>query len=313
MRRRQRAREAAPIRGYEKLSVGALRERLRRKSPEELRLLLRHEQATKKRRSAIDLIRRELERRRGPARAAAKKRSRAAPLARRVPERYATVEQVIETELARRVGPEARPFAREALLEKLSELLQVEKDGLALYDLGLEKFRHREDVLDRLTQLRDQSAKHVRILRELIAELGGDPDYVSHFARIAHECVRPFFETDRPGPAGEARYLENVVLAETRDRANWTWLRAIAERIDDERLARRLSEVAEEIEREEAQHVSWAQAQATVAAVEAFFEQAAGAQRPVGAAEIEAASPIVDYTETTRIVIETDDDGDEEE
>jgi hypothetical protein len=279
MRRRQTARESAPIRGYADLSVGELRAKLRRKSPEDLMKILRYERLHKKRRGAIQMIRGEIDRKRVVERRLAralKGPGRPTAAARPTRRKREAPRDVAVIEIERRLGTVHRPFSRQALLDRLSEFLQFERDRRALYDLGLERFRHREDILDRLSAFRDVAKKHVEAFEEIVRGLGADPARTSEQAEIARAKARAFFETDRPGPIGEASYLESVLLAALKGKVAWEWIGAAAERLEDRALGRRLAEAATEFAASEAEHFAWARTQALATAIESFFEVVPG-------------------------------------
>jgi hypothetical protein len=131
----------------------------------------------------------------------------------------------------------------EVLLDKLSEFLMVEQCGWQLYRVVGER------ATDPELQARDQefgheTDRHRTILTGLIRDLGGDPNYVSPTARLAQAKSEALLASALvSGPLSEAEReandLGNVLLAETKDHADWELLGQLAEQLPNGRLARR--------------------------------------------------------------------------
>jgi rubrerythrin len=150
---------------------------------------------------------------------------------------------------------------RPLLMERLSEFLAVEKGGVKLYEAAIEQVRN-PDVLNRFREFYQQTRRHVEILTRVITSLGGDPMHISARARVAEEKAQALLKTMtvsdgmRPEEA-EINAIENIVIAETKDHADWQLLSHIARRSSDSRIREILKPAVDEVEPEEDQHLSW--------------------------------------------------------
>jgi len=146
------------------------------------------------------------------------------------------------------------------LLDKLSEFLMVEQGGLQLYKVA--QGRAIDAELKRLYgQFAEQTSHHREVLIRLITAVGGDPSYISPTARIAqHKAESLLCCALQAGPLTpeevQANDLENLVLAETKDHADWQLLSKIAQQMPaDEPSAQLFTEAVQEVEAEEDQHI----------------------------------------------------------
>lgn len=55
--------------------------------------------------------------------------------------------------------------------------------------------------------------------------------------------------------------IENIILAETKDHADWELLGKIARQSDDERIRNALKPAVEEVEPQEDEHLNWTKKQ----------------------------------------------------
>jgi rubrerythrin len=153
-------------------------------------------------------------------------------------------------------------MGRQALLDKLSEFLVVEQGGLQIYRVAAARARDPE-LRAACEAFGRQTARHRDALVRLIRRLGGDPDHVSATARLAQAKATALLETSRlAGPLSpeevEANDLENILLAETKDHANWHVLRMLARATGDLDVRLALEEAVGAIEAEEDYHLGWA-------------------------------------------------------
>jgi rubrerythrin len=151
---------------------------------------------------------------------------------------------------------------RQTLMDKLSEFLMVEQGGLELYRVALSRCTD-PDMRQHYLEFAQQTDRHRTILMQLIERLGGDPSYVSPTARLAQVKACSLLETairaDGLSPEElEANDLENVLLAETKDHADWQLLEQLAEHIDDRQVGEAIKEAVQEIEPQEDEHLEWA-------------------------------------------------------
>src|SRR3712207_2366803 len=176
---------------------------------------------------------------------------------------------------------------RQVLMDKLSEFLMVEQCGLQLYTVVAA--RATDPMLrQRYQEFGEETARHREVLIGLIGRLGGDPDYVSPTARLAQWKASKLLESSL-AVAGlsqqeiEANDLENVLLAETKDHADWSLLQQMAQQVgqgggvsqivvkvvdavtgdgseqtDPKMLQQALQEAVNEVEQEEDEHLRWA-------------------------------------------------------
>jgi len=152
----------------------------------------------------------------------------------------------------------------EVLREKLSEYLAVEKGGLKLYERALQVVVDPE-VSRKFHEFREQTRRHETILIRVMSALGMDPDYVSPGARLAAQkaagLLKTMMETDGlPAQAIELNAVENIVLAETKDHADWELLGKIARQADNEKIRAALKPAVAEVEPQEDEHLNWAKA-----------------------------------------------------
>lgn len=161
---------------------------------------------------------------------------------------------------------------RQVLLDKLSEFLMVEQEGLQLYRVVMSRARP-PDLRSRYETFAGQTDRHRQALVRAITRLGGDPNYVSPAARVAQ--ARGTALLDSAFLAGllspdevEASDLQTVILAETIGRGNWQILqRLVATTGDlDTRLA--FEDAVRTIEAEKDTHVGWAKARYAEMALE---------------------------------------------
>ena len=153
----------------------------------------------------------------------------------------------------------------EMLMEKLTEFLAVEKGGVKLYETALQIVRDPE-LQDTVRRFHEQTKKHVTILTRVIRDFGGDPETMTPAAKVATEKGEALLKTmsnpDRlSGKAVEINAIENIVLAETKDHADWELLGKIARRSKDEIIRDILKPAVDEVEPEEDDHLSWAKEQ----------------------------------------------------
>ena len=152
-------------------------------------------------------------------------------------------------------------FKREMLMDKLSEFLAVEKGGAKLYQTALQQVRD-PDVLNKFREFYEQTKRHEEILTKVIRDLGGDPSYMSHGAKIAEQKAEALLKTmtmtDGMSPRqAELNAMENIILAETKDHADWVLLNKIAHRTSDSKISNILKPAVNEVEPQENEHLTW--------------------------------------------------------
>ena len=151
---------------------------------------------------------------------------------------------------------------RQVLMDRLSEFLMVEQGGLELYHIAHSRATNPE-VRERYQEFAEQTDRHRTVLIQLIERLGGDPSYVSPTARLAQLKAASLLETAiRVGGLSveelEANDLENVLLAETKDHANWHLLEQLFQQMEDPQVGMAIEEAVREVEPQEDTHLEWA-------------------------------------------------------
>ena len=152
-------------------------------------------------------------------------------------------------------------FKREEIMDKLSEFLTVEEGGVKLYEAAL-KHVHDRDVKEKFHEFHSQTIRHVEILTNIITKLGGKPSYKSAGAKIANEKATALLKTmnETNGMSrdeAELNAIENIVIAETKDHADWQLLSHIAHRAEDSHLSQLLKPAVSEVESQEDEHLNW--------------------------------------------------------
>jgi rubrerythrin len=149
------------------------------------------------------------------------------------------------------------------LADLLSQFLAHEQCGVHLYRT-VAGLTQNPMLQSRYRELLAETEQHVAVLERLVAELGGDPGYVSPAARLTHAMDAKMLEgvTLMAGSADilplEMAMVEAVMLAETKCAADWKLLRTIGDAMKEgEGRTATLAAVAE-AEAQEDEHVGWA-------------------------------------------------------
>jgi hypothetical protein len=112
------------------------------------------------------------------------------------------------------------------LLDLLSEMLAVERDGQRLYEGFLQDAP--AGLQPKLLEYAEQTRRSVLALEKAIAEIGGDPAHVSPGAVVAHRLTDAVLEATEDSPVRRWMYrLLHVVAFEIRDELVWDTLRVI--------------------------------------------------------------------------------------
>jgi hypothetical protein len=151
---------------------------------------------------------------------------------------------------------------RQIMLDKLSEFLMVEQAGYQLYTVVAGRASD-PAIQERYLEFGCETSNHRRILAELIQTLGGDPDYVSPTARVAQVRGAQMLEiackcSGLSAEELELADLESVVLAETKDSADWELLAQLAGQLSPGPEQTALQAAVDEVLAQEDEHVGWA-------------------------------------------------------
>jgi rubrerythrin len=139
----------------------------------------------------------------------------------------------------------------------------LNEGGIKLYEAALSKVHNRE-VKDKFQDFHRQTIRHEQILAEIIQKLGGDASYMSAGAKIAEAKANALLKTmsESNGMSSaetELNAIENIVIAETKDHADWELLGHIAHRSEDSQLSQLLKPAVSEVEKQEDEHLHWTQ------------------------------------------------------
>ena len=146
------------------------------------------------------------------------------------------------------------------LMDVLSEFLAVEMGGQKLYEKALTLVSDSE-VRSKFREFHRQTLKHQLVLTDVIRRLGGNSRAQSPMAKVASEKAQALLRSmERDGLSkdqAELNAIENIVLAETKDHADWELIGKIARQSTDDRLREVLGAAASEVEQEEDEHLNW--------------------------------------------------------
>jgi rubrerythrin len=146
------------------------------------------------------------------------------------------------------------------LMDVLSEFLAVEMGGQKLYEKALGLVSDSE-VRTKFREFHRQTIKHQKVLTDVIHRLGGNTRAQSPTAKVATEKAQALLRSmDRNGLSkdqAELNAIENIVLAETKDHADWELIGKIARQATEDRLREILGLAASEVEQEEDEHLNW--------------------------------------------------------
>jgi len=150
---------------------------------------------------------------------------------------------------------------QQIIADKLSEFLMVEQCGVQLYTVVAGRCKTPQ-LKARYEEFGRETGHHREVLVKLITTLGGDPDYVSPTARLVQYKAAKLLESavavdGLAQPEIEAADLENVLLAETKDHADWHFLSQLAQQASGD-LRKALEAAVAEVESEEDEHLAWA-------------------------------------------------------
>ena len=147
------------------------------------------------------------------------------------------------------------PQLRELLLQSLEH----ERGGVLVYQTALECALN-EDLLEEWEEYLEQTEKHVDILTNACEALGLDPDemtpgrkVVQHTGKSLIIAMKMALAANDP-PAAELVACECVVLAETKDHADWELIGQCAKELGGDEAAV-LQEAYDQVEDEEDEHL----------------------------------------------------------
>jgi hypothetical protein len=147
------------------------------------------------------------------------------------------------------------PQLKELLLQSLTH----ERGGVLVYRTALECALN-EDLHEEWTDYLQQTQHHVEVLTRVCGRLGLDPGEMTPGCQIVHENGKALVIAMKSAlangdmTAAELVACDCVVLAETKDHANWELIGACAKEMEGD-LAATLQEAYDEVEDQEDEHL----------------------------------------------------------
>jgi hypothetical protein len=148
-----------------------------------------------------------------------------------------------------------KPQLRELLLQALEH----ERGGVLVYQTALECALN-DDLREEWENYLEQTKKHVQILTDACLSLGVDAGETTPGTQVVHHtgqalvvAMKMALAANDP-PAAELVACDCVVLAETKDHANWQLIGACAKTLDGD-AGRVLQAAYEQVEDEEDEHL----------------------------------------------------------
>jgi rubrerythrin len=145
------------------------------------------------------------------------------------------------------------------LKELLLQSLQHEKGGVLVYQTALECAVN-QDLRQEWEEYLEQTRGHVEVLTKVCGALGLDPGEMTPGCKIVEHTGKSLVVAMKmalasgDGAAAELVACDCVVLAETKDHANWELLGACAEKLEGEAAAA-LRAAYDEVEDQEDEHL----------------------------------------------------------
>jgi hypothetical protein len=145
------------------------------------------------------------------------------------------------------------------LKELVLQALVHERGGVLVYRTALEAAVEPE-LREEWIKYLAQTERHVGILAKVCVTLGLDPGELTPSCQIVHNngralviAIKAALAASNP-IAAQLIACDSVLLAETKDHANWELLRKCAEHTDGE-IAAALKEACDQVEEEEDRHL----------------------------------------------------------
>ncbi|HEX2578501.1 MAG TPA: ferritin-like domain-containing protein [Aquihabitans sp.] len=149
------------------------------------------------------------------------------------------------------------------VVDVLSDMAMHERCGFHLYRSLAG--RTNNPVLQRkYVEFGEETHEHIAVLEQLLTELGADPQYVSPSARATEKMDTSILESTflLEGSVDimtqELVMLDAVLLAETRDHANWSGLRDLVPMFPEGPARDAVQRAVDQVEDQEDEHLEWA-------------------------------------------------------
>jgi len=148
---------------------------------------------------------------------------------------------------------------RDQLNELVYQMLETEMGGVEIYRTAV-RCATNDELKKEWKKYLGQTENHVEVVRELMGELGLDPeadtpgrDVVRHVGKSLVKAMEMALASTPP-EAAQIVAAECVVLAETKDHLNWELLGQVAKKIKGEEK-KALEAAQEKVEDEEDEHL----------------------------------------------------------
>lgn len=146
----------------------------------------------------------------------------------------------------------------QALEDMLYQALETELGGVKIYEKAI-RCAIRDDLKSEWTEYLRQTTEHVEIARQLLTKAGFDPDKEvpgrKVIAHIGNALVEAMDLASKSAPPESAQIVaaECVVLAETKDHANWELIGRLASAKSKDKAA--LTDAYDQIGDQEDEHL----------------------------------------------------------
>jgi hypothetical protein len=147
---------------------------------------------------------------------------------------------------------------KEQMSDLLYQSLETELGGVELYQAAINCAVH-DDLKDEWEKYLDQTRNHVKVMRDLLEALGLDPAQetpgrlvVRHLGKSLVGAIEMAAQS-APPEAAQIVAAECVVLAETKDHANWELIGKLGDSMGTE--GKPLRDAYEQIEDQEDEHL----------------------------------------------------------
>jgi len=145
------------------------------------------------------------------------------------------------------------------LKELVLQSLEHERGGIKVYETALQCVLN-EDLKEEFSRYLDQTRNHERVLIQVCSKLGWNPEEPSPGRQIVHALGQSLVQamqtarSQAPREAAEVVACECVLLAETKDHADWELLSKCAEKASGSEKSA-LQEAVDEVEEQEDEHL----------------------------------------------------------
>jgi rubrerythrin len=145
----------------------------------------------------------------------------------------------------------------------MSAMLAHERCGTHLYRSVAQRSNN-PMLQQKYEELGAETLHHVEVLEGLIAQMGGDPNYVSANARAVETTDSKLLEATFMGSGAldpmtaEMAMLDVVFIAESVDHANWQLLAQLTASMPAGDLRAAFQQAVDEVEAQEDEHLGWA-------------------------------------------------------